>query len=81
MFNDLIALFSGWYLDFVQEIQNAMSVSKVIVDESGSTTTETIVPEIWSAYVPWEQLIAAAVLITFLVIIFKLLRSVICRIS
>lgn len=73
MFNDIVELFSGWYLDFVSSIRDLL---QIVDAESGVITN----PEIWSAYVPWEHLIAAVVLIVLLVSFFKLVRSVLCQI-
>lgn len=88
MFDDLIALFSGWYQDYVEAIRDLLQTSQVIVtmtpDGQGDYVTQTIAndinPEIWSAYVPWEQLIAAVTLIVFTCCIFKLMRSILCKI-
>ena len=80
MFDNLIALFSGWYLDFVDSVKDIL-VTEVVLDGSDavvSSTSRSI--DTWSAYVPWEQLIAAVVFIFFLSAIFKLLRSVLCKI-
>lgn len=76
MWSDLVALFNGWYTSYVSSIKTILEVSNT--DADGVTTV--IAPEIWSAYVPWEELIAAAILIVFVVAIFKFVRSVICQI-
>lgn len=79
MFDDLVALFSGWYSDFLDSVMSKFA-TEVIIDGSDnllSSTSKTI--DVWSAYVPWEHLIAAVVLITFTICIFKLLRSIICK--
>lgn len=88
MFDDLVALFSGWYADYVESIRDLLGYQQVITtltpDGQGDYVTQTILndinPSIWSAYVPWEQLIAAVVLIVFTVSIFKFMRSVLCKI-
>lgn len=88
MFNDLVALFSGWYADYVEAIRDLLQTSQVIVtltpDGQGDYVTQTIAnelnPEIWSAYVPWEHIIAAAVLIVFTACIFRFMRTVLCKI-
>ena len=88
MFDDLISLFSGWYSDYVAVIRDLLEYSESTLTafecSDGSiytdTVTNTINPSIWSAYVPWEQIIAAVVLVTFTVCIFKFMRSVLCRI-
>lgn len=73
MFADLVALFSGWYLDFAQSIRDLL---QVVDSESGAVSN----PEIWAAYVPWEHLIAAVVLCVFVICLFRLVRSFVCRI-
>lgn len=88
MFQDLVDLFSGWYADYVSSIRDILEttqiISNVYIDAQGDAVTNTVtndlVPEIWSAYVPWEQLIAAVTLIVFTVCIFKFMRSVLCKI-
>lgn len=88
MFDDLIALFSGWYTNYVTTIRNLLHTNTVNVimtpDGTGDYVTQTyssdINPEIWSAYVPWEALIGAVVLIVFTVCVFKFMRSVLCKI-
>ena len=90
MFNDLISLFSGWYSDYVESIRDLLQydVSELVMiavnDGEGGyvsdTVTNTVNPAIWSAYVPWEQIIAAVTLIVFIVCIFKFMRSVLCKI-
>lgn len=80
MFDDLVALFSGWYYDYVSYIKNLLVVTNTTTDTVNNTVVvETVVPEIWSAYVPWEQLIASVVLIVFVCVAFKFLRSVLCK--
>lgn len=71
MFSDLVSLFSGWYLDFVRDVK--------VVLELG-TPPDVFLPEIWSAFVPWEEIIAVVVLVTFIICTFKLLRSLLCKI-
>lgn len=73
MFSQLVDLFSGWYLTFAASIRDLLQ----IVDSDTGVVTN---PEIWSAYVPWEHIIAAAVLIVLLVSFFKLVRCVLCEI-
>lgn len=73
MFADLVALFDGWYLSFAQSIRDLLQITD---PETGAVSA----PEIWSAYVPWEHLIAAVVLIVLVVSFFKLVRSVLCQI-
>ena len=88
MFDDLISLFSGWYADYVEAIRDILhydSESLIAFELSdGSVYSDSVVnsinPSIWSAYVPWEHIIAAVVLITFTICIFKFMRSVLCRI-
>lgn len=88
MFNDLVALFSGWYSDYVEVIRDLLETTEevVYVHELSDGTlwtdsvTNTINPAIWSAYVPWEQIIAAVTLIVFTVCIFRFMRSVLCKI-
>lgn len=80
MFADLVALFSGWYSDFLESVSQIL-VTEVVLsgsDEVLTSTSRSI--DVWSAYVPWEQIIAAVVLIVFLCAIFKLLRTVLCKI-
>ena len=79
MFDDLIALFEGWYSTYVSSIRNLLEVTNTVTDAEGTVTVTTVVPEIWSAYVPWEALIAAGVLCLFLVLFFRLLRSILCQ--
>lgn len=80
MFQDLIDLFDGWYQTFVNSISSIM-VTEVLEDGEGTVLTSSAKSiDVWSAYVPWEQIIAAAVLIVFIVCIFRFLRSVLCRI-
>lgn len=71
MFDQLIALFSGWYMDYVETIRDTLQLTN---DDVVSN------PEIWSAYVPWEQIIAAVVLVTLVICLAKFVRSVICQI-
>lgn len=73
MFSQLVDLFSGWYLSFAASIRDLLQ----IVDADTGVVTN---PEIWSAYVPWEYLIAAVVLVVLLASFFKLVRSVLCQI-
>lgn len=90
MFDDLISLFSGWYSDYVESIRDLLQTSETTLsiipldDGTGSYVSDSVTnivnPSIWSAYVPWEQIIAAVVLVTFTVCIFKFMRSVLCRI-
>lgn len=84
MFDDLVALFSGWYLDFVDSIQSVISYRvghyEYIGDGIYDYIENDVIPEVWSAYVPWEQIIAAVILVVMIVSIFKLLRSVLCKI-
>lgn len=80
MFQDLIDLFSGWYASFIASIANT-NVTEVVLDANDSVISSTAKSiDVWSAYVPWEALIASVVLITFVVCIFKFLRSVLCKI-
>lgn len=83
MFEDLISLFSGWYFSFVSEIYDLLSYTVGSYQYDGdyySYVEYTTVPEVWSAFVPWEQIIAAVILVVLIVSIFKLLRSVLCKI-
>ena len=88
MFSDLISLFSGWYSDYVETIRDLLQTSEDVLSvvplDDGTVYTDTVTnivnPSIWSAYIPWEQLIAAVTLIVFTVCIFKFMRSVLCRI-
>lgn len=88
MFDDLVALFSGWYQSWVENIRDLLqySVTEVVVysGEGGTVATDTISydvnPDIWSAYVPWEHIIAAVLLIVFTCCAFRFLRSVLCKI-
>lgn len=80
MFNDLVDLFSGWFNSFVNSISSIM-MTEVVEDAEGnviSSSAKSI--DVWSAYIPWEQIIAAVVLIIFVVCLFRFLRSVLCRI-
>lgn len=80
MFADLIDLFDGWYQSLVSAISSIM-VTEVVEDAQGTVITSTAKSiDVWSAYVPWEEIIAAVVLITFTVCIFKFMRSVLCKI-
>lgn len=84
MFDDLVSLFSGWYLDFVASVQDALSYRvgeyQYIGDGVYDYVENQITPEIWSAYVPWEHIIAAVVLVVMVSIVFKTLRSILCKI-
>lgn len=88
MFDDLISLLGGWYADYVEMIRDLLQTSvetiTVIPTASGDPITEIttnyVNPAIWSAYVPWEHVIAATTLIVFTVCIFKLIRSLLCKI-
>lgn len=88
MFNDLMALFSGWYNQYVTRIRDLLQTSTVEVimtpDGAGDYVTQTFAsdvnPEIWSAYVPWEALIATVIFVVFIVCVFRFLRSVLCKI-
>lgn len=84
MFQDLVDLFSGWYMNYVQDIRTLLETSQqlVVTDGDGTQTviTNIVNPEIWSAYVPWEHVIAAVVLVVFTVCVFKFIRSVLCKI-
>ena len=83
MFSDLVALFSGWYYDYVSAIKNLFVVTNTYTFEDAAgniqTNVETVIPEVWSAYVPWEYLIATVVLIVFIAVFFKFMRAVLCR--
>lgn len=88
MFEDLMDLFTGWYTTYVSRIMNILQTNQVITtltpDGQGDYVTQTIAndinPEIWSAYVPWEAIIATVIFVVFIVCIFKFLRSVLCKI-
>lgn len=84
MWSDLLTLFGGWYEDYVSAIRSlieyTVSVPAIAADGSDLLYEDVIVPSVWSAFVPWEHLIAFVVLITFTICIFKLLRTVLCRI-
>lgn len=75
MWSDLVSLFSGWYASYVSTIRGILEVTNT--DADGIVTYTS--PEIWSAYVPWEELIAAVVLCVFLISFFKLVRFVLCN--
>lgn len=76
MFSDLVSLFSGWYENYIQSIRSILEVTNT--DADGIVTVTS--PEVWSAYVPWEHLIAAVLLIVLVVCFFKLVRSILCQI-
>lgn len=79
MFDDLISIFSGWYLDFIEAVSSS-HITEVVTDAEDhvvSSTAKTL--DVWSAYVPWEQIIAAVVLVVLIVSIFKFMRAVICK--
>ena len=84
MFQDLVDLFSGWYSDYVEVIRDLLQTTHTVltIDSLGNQVIDTydVNPEIWSAYVPWEELIATVTLIVFTVCIFKFMRSVLCKI-
>lgn len=88
MFDNLVALFSGWFSSYVESIRDLLEyqVTDVVVysDGAGTVATDTVSytvnPDIWSAYVPWEHLIATVVLVVFVCCAFRLLRSVLCKI-
>lgn len=84
MFDDLIALFSGWYYNFVGDIIDILKYRvgeyQYIGDGVYDYVENDIIPSVWSAFVPWEQIIAAIILVVMIVSIFKLLRSVLCKI-
>lgn len=84
MWSDLLSLLGGWYQDYVSAIRSlieySVSVPAIAADGTDLLYQDIIVPSVWSAFVPWEHLIAFAVLITFIICIFKLVRSVLCRI-
>ena len=84
MFEMLYNLVGGWYDDYVDMIRAILQYTQdtisVLPDGTVETTRNVINPEIWSAYVPWEHLIGVAILLTFTICIFKLLRSIICKI-
>lgn len=80
MFADLVSLFSGWYSDFLDSVSQIL-VTEVTLNGSDEVLTSTSKSiDVWSAYVPWEHLIAAVVLIVFICAIFRLLRSILCKI-
>lgn len=80
MFDDLIALFDGWYQSFVNSISSIM-VTEVIENAEGTVMQSSAKSiDVWSAYVPWEHIIAAVVLIVTVCCVFRLLRSVLCKI-
>lgn len=80
MFDDLIALFSGWYSDFVDSISSLHFVEVVLDGSDNVISSTSSSPDVWSAYVPWEQLIATVVLVTLVVCVFKFMRTVLCKI-
>lgn len=87
MFEDLISLFTGWYSDYVEAIRDllAYDVETITAIETANgtvteTVTNTINPDIWSAYIPWEHIFAFVTLIVFVVCSFKLMRSLLCKI-
>lgn len=75
MFDQLVSLFSGWYLSFVDSVKSVLTIQNTVGEDLVMS-----VPEVWSAFVPWEHLIAAVVLVTFIIALCKLLRCVICQI-
>lgn len=80
MFNDLVALFSGWYSDFVSDIL-LLHTTEVVLDGSDQVVSSTSSSlSVWSAFVPWEHIISAVVFIVMIVSVFKFLRAVLCKI-
>lgn len=80
MFDDLLSLLGGWYADFVDSISQIL-VTEVVLDSSESVVSSSSRSiDVWSAYVPWEHIICAVVLIVFISAVFRLLRSVLCKI-
>ena len=90
MFQDLLSLLGGWYYDYVEAVRDMLQydVTELVMiavnDGEGGyvsdTVTNSINPDIWSAYVPWEHIICAIVLIVFVCCIFKFMRSLLCKI-
>lgn len=84
MFADLIDLFSGWYYEFISDIAGLLSYRigeyQYVGEGVYDYVENDVIPEVWSAFVPWEQIIAAAFLIVFVCCLFRFLRSVLCRI-
>ena len=80
MFQDLINLFSGWYLDFCDEVANFSIFTHTFDSDNHLVSITESSLGVWSAYVPWEQIIATVVLVTFVICIFKFMRSVLCKI-
>lgn len=88
MFDDLLSLLGGWYADYVETIRDLLQTTEEVltVTPLGDGTVDsqsvinTVNPAIWSAYVPWEHIIAAVTLIVFTVCIFKFMRTVLCKI-
>lgn len=84
MFESLYSLVGGWYDDYVDMIRAIIQTTQesvvVLPDGTVEYIHNTVYPAIWSAYVPWEHLIGTAILLTFTICIFKLLRSILCHI-
>lgn len=71
MFDDLISLVGGWYADYVRSIKVILEMGDI---------ENPILPEINYAFIPWEHIIAAVILVTFIICVFKFMRTVLCKI-
>lgn len=77
MFDSIIELFDFDFSSRVSEIVGAFTTS---YEDAEGNIVETIANVPWSALVPWKEIFAFVCLIVFIVLIFKFLRSVICRV-
>lgn len=88
MWSDLLALVGGWYSAYVSQIRGILETTQIITtltpDGSGDYVTQTIanelIPDVWSAFVPWEHIIATVILLTFTICVFKFMRTILCKI-
>lgn len=77
MFDSITQLFT---FDFSNWISQVVSTFTTYYEDAEGNITETIANIPWSALVPWEQVFAFIMLVIFIIVIFKFLRSVICRV-
>lgn len=77
MFDSIIELFD---FDISSRISEVVGTFTTYFEDAEGNITETIANIPWTALVPWKELFAFICLIVFVVLIFKFLRSVICRV-
>lgn len=77
MFESITELFNFNFSSWISEVVSTFTTS---YEDAEGNIIETIAEIPWSALIPWQQVFAFVTLIVFVVVIFKFLRSVLCRV-